>query len=100
MADVKHWVEVVYAIPGAQVRRVALGEGMTVLEAIRRSGLLVDYPALDLRRHRVGIFGRIVSIATYVAHGERIEVYDPLPEDPKDRRRARAKSASRKYFSG
>lgn len=103
MARVEWPVEVVYATPVPDVRWVRLAAGSKVLDAIRRSGLLEDYPGLDIRARRVGIFGRFAALSDPVKAFDRVEIYVSLLEDPKEgrRRRAAVKSqTSRKCGAG
>ncbi|AWP22682.1 RnfH family protein [Acidiferrobacter sp. SPIII_3] len=95
MARVEWPVEVVYGAPVPDVRWVRLAPGSSVLDAIRRSGLLDDYPGLDIRARRVGIFGRFAALSDPVKAFDRVEIYAPLPEDPKEGRRRRAAVKSR-----
>ncbi|MFY9974416.1 MAG: RnfH family protein, partial [Chromatiaceae bacterium] len=37
-------------------------DGSTVQDAIRRSGLLDQFPEIDLGRNKVGIFGKLVGL--------------------------------------
>jgi putative ubiquitin-RnfH superfamily antitoxin RatB of RatAB toxin-antitoxin module len=90
MARVEWPVEVVYGAPVPDVRWVRLAPGSSVLDAIRRSGLLDDHPGLDIRARRVGIFGRFAALSDRVRAFDRVEIYAPLPEDPKEGRRRRA----------
>jgi putative ubiquitin-RnfH superfamily antitoxin RatB of RatAB toxin-antitoxin module len=77
-------IEVVYARPGRQARYVLeLPDGATVGEAIARSGALADFPEIDLRRNRVGIYGRLVPLAARVDDGDRVEILRPLVADPR-----------------
>jgi uncharacterized protein len=64
--------------------------GATLREAIERSGILREFPQIDLTRHKVGVFGRLRGLDEAVADGDRVEIYRPLPADPKDMRRRRA----------
>jgi uncharacterized protein len=57
-------------------------EGSTVLDAIRRSGLLDQFPEIDLGRNAVGIFGKIVKLDTPLEEGNRVEIYRPITADP------------------
>jgi len=78
-------VEVVLAYPEAQrVVPLTLPGGATIGEALERSGLAVAPEAA------VGIFGRRCPRDTPLAHGDRVEIYRPLREDPKRLRRRRA----------
>ena len=64
--------------------------GTTLREAIERSGLLAQCPEIDLARCGVGVFGKARGLDEPVAAGDRVEVYRPLREDPKERRRRAA----------
>ena len=89
-------VEVVYALPDRQVLiGVEVGPGTTLREAIERSGMLGRFPEIDLRRNRVGSFGRLRQLDEPAQPGDRIEIYRPLPADPKEMRRKRAVRHSR-----
>ncbi len=89
-------IEVVYALPEKPVRReLRLPAGSTVGAAIRASGLLREYPEIDLERNRLGIFGRLVRLETVVRNGDRVEIYRPLLADPKEVRRRRAAAAKK-----
>lgn len=57
-------------------------DGSTVQDAIRRSGLLDQFPEIDLGRNRVGIFGKLVGLDTVLAEGNRVEIYRPITADP------------------
>lgn len=88
-------VEVVYAQAAAQVvLALEVEPGTTLRQAVERSGLLEQCPEIDLGVNGIGVFGRRRGPDEAVAAGDRIEIYRPLPEDPKDIRRRRAKSSS------
>jgi len=57
-------------------------DGSTVREAIERSGLLPQFPEIDLNTQEVGIFGRIVKLDARVSDGDRVEIYRPITADP------------------
>ncbi len=57
-------------------------EGSSVKDAIERSGLLGQFPEIDLSKNKVGIFGRIVKLDTPLADGNRVEIYRPITADP------------------
>ena len=54
----------------------------TVREAIERSGLLDQFPDIDLARNQVGIFGKIVPLDARLSDGNRVEIYRPITADP------------------
>ena len=84
-------VEVVYARPERQeLVSLELDDSASVLDAIRRSGLLERFPEIDLEQQCVGIFGKLCAVGHPLQPGDRVEIYRPLISDPKDLRRARA----------
>jgi putative ubiquitin-RnfH superfamily antitoxin RatB of RatAB toxin-antitoxin module len=84
-------IEVVYALPsGEDAVTLTLAAGATVAEAVRASGVLERHPEIDLGRHRIGIFGRVVVAQAPLRDGDRVEIYRPLTIDAKEARRRRA----------
>ncbi len=86
-------VEVAYAIPDKQIiRTVNVDPGTTIGAAIVQSGIMVDFPELDLELEnaKVGIFGKVAAMTTVLNDGDRVEIYRPLIADPKEVRRKRA----------
>ena len=84
-------VEVIYALPDRQpLLRVQLAEGATVGDAIRASGVLDEFPEIDLASNKVGIFSKLVKLDEAVRDKDRVEIYRPLIADPKEVRRKRA----------
>ena len=84
-------VEVAYASPERQALcPVALPEGASVADAVRASGLMEDFPEIDLAVNAVAIHGRRVRPDALLREGDRVEILRPLRADPKDLRRARA----------
>jgi putative ubiquitin-RnfH superfamily antitoxin RatB of RatAB toxin-antitoxin module len=84
-------VEVIYALPAQQpLLKVRLAEGATVEDAIRASGVLEDFPEIDLAKNKVGIFSKLVKLDEKVRDRDRVEIYRPLIADPKEVRRKRA----------
>lgn len=63
-------------------------DGSTVREAIEHSGLLRQYPDIDLAIQRVGIFGKLSKLEAPVSDGDRVEIYRAITVDPEtvDRR--------------
>lgn len=92
-------VQVAYALPQVQrVISVDVPKGATIEDAIRASGILDEFPEIDLATQRVGVFGKLSTLDAEVRRGDRIEIYRPLIADPKEVRRRRAaqkRSASR-----
>jgi putative ubiquitin-RnfH superfamily antitoxin RatB of RatAB toxin-antitoxin module len=87
-------IEVAYAREHAQALIPVKGEaGLTVRDAIERSGILSRFPELDLDTNKVGIFGKLVRLDQVLASGDRVEIYAPLIADPKQARKQRAGDA-------
>ena len=90
-------VEVVFAMPDAEDRvQLAMESGVRAIDAVRASGLQDRQPEIDMRNPKIGIFGDSVSPDTLLRNGDRVEVYRPLRFDPKELRRAKAKSDRRR----
>ncbi|WP_295581136.1 RnfH family protein [uncultured Lamprocystis sp.] len=62
--------------------KLDMPDGSTVREAILRSGLLNQFPEIDLDRNQVGIFGKITRLDAKLADGNRVEIYRPIIADP------------------
>lgn len=84
-------VEVAYALPEKQlILPVNVDVGTTVGGAIVQSGVMMEFPELDVENSEVGIFGKLVKMETVLQDGDRVEIYRPLIADPKEVRRKRA----------
>jgi putative ubiquitin-RnfH superfamily antitoxin RatB of RatAB toxin-antitoxin module len=94
MTDSTIPVEVAYALPDKQlILGLDLPQGKTVEEAIRASGILDQFEAIDLNKDKVGIFGKAVKLNHVLQARDRVEVYRPISCDPKEVRRQRAKKS-------
>jgi uncharacterized protein len=62
--------------------KLDMPDGSTVRDAILRSGLLNQFPEIDLDRNQVGIFGKITRLDAKLADGNRVEIYRPIIADP------------------
>ncbi len=83
-------VEVMLALPGKQVRRVLmLAPGTSVIEAVAESGLLDAHPELARETLSYGVFSKLRKPGDPVQDGDRVEIYRPLKNDPREARRAR-----------
>lgn len=88
-------VEIVYALPHLQrVIPVRVPARCSVEAAIRQSGILAEFPAIDLARVKVGVHGRRVELGAEIRAGDRVEIYRPLTADPKAVRREHAARAA------
>ncbi|MFO8154686.1 MAG: RnfH family protein, partial [Thiohalospira sp.] len=85
-------VEVAYALPKQQVLlSLDVEEGTTAREAVELSGILEQFPDIDLDgENKLGVFGKLVKADQVLRRGDRVEINRPLIADPKEVRRQRA----------
>ena len=84
-------VSVAYAERDRQtVVELCVAAGTTAAEAVARAELGTRHPGLPAEL-AIGIWGRLVGPATVLADGDRVELYRPLPADPKETRRRLAR---------
>ncbi|PTQ76289.1 hypothetical protein C8R26_1193 [Nitrosomonas oligotropha] len=89
-------VEVAYALPQVQfLKKLDVSPGCTVEHAIWCSGVLDEFPEIDLTKNKLGIFGKLTQLQAVLEPHDRIEIYRPLIIDPKEARRLRAKKNNR-----
>ncbi len=62
--------------------KLEVPDGSTVRETIEHSGLLAQFPEIDLNIQRVGIFGKLTKLTAKVAEGDRVEIYRDITADP------------------
>ncbi|WP_114011061.1 RnfH family protein [Cohaesibacter intestini] len=62
--------------------RMEMPDDCSAEEAITRSGILTQFPEIDLSAQKVGIFGRIVKLNQRLEDGDRVEIYRPITVDP------------------
>jgi len=90
-------IEVAYAKSDRQVViEVSSVPHITVQQAIEASGILQQFPEIDLAINKIGVFGKLTQPDSELVEGDRVEIYRPLIADPKEARRRRAKAASEK----
>lgn len=84
-------VAVTYALPEKQtVLELTVAADATIETVIRISGILEQFPEIDLARNKVGVFGKLGKLADTLHEGDRVEIYRPLIADPKAVRKQRA----------
>lgn len=89
-------IEIAYALPQVQfLKKLDVSPGCTVEHAIRCSGILDQFPEIDLEKSKLGIFGKLTHLQAVLELHDRIEIYRPLIIDPKEARRLRAKKNNR-----
>lgn len=97
MIDPMIRVEVAYARPEKQ-RIIALQvpSGTTILQAVQQSGIVEEFPEIDLAVAKMGIYSKAVPKPSeqVLAEGDRVEIYRPLLIDPKQARLNRARKGA------
>jgi uncharacterized protein len=84
-------VEVVFGTARNQsLIELQVPRGTTLVEAIRLSGVVDQFPEIDIVNSRKGIFGRIAGNDRVLEDHDRVEIYRPLLVDPMEARRRRA----------
>ncbi len=85
-------VEVVYAQSEQQILYTLDAPlNTSIKDAIELSGILANFPEIDLNQQKVGIFGQILPLSQPIQAGDRIEIYRPLQKDPKEARLLRTR---------
>lgn len=62
--------------------KLEVPDGSTVREAIEHSGILKQFPDIDLGTQKVGVFGKLTKLTARVEEGSRIEIYREITADP------------------
>lgn len=76
-------IGIAYSEPGQQIwLNIEVPDESTVAEGIERSGVLKQFPHIDLATQKVGVFGRLVKLEAPLKPGDRIEIYRPIIADP------------------
>jgi putative ubiquitin-RnfH superfamily antitoxin RatB of RatAB toxin-antitoxin module len=84
-------VEVAYATPARQVViAVQVDLSVTVAAAIYQSGILQEFPEVDLAVNAVGVFGDRARLEDQLRPGDRVEIYRTLQIAPNEGRKRRA----------
>jgi putative ubiquitin-RnfH superfamily antitoxin RatB of RatAB toxin-antitoxin module len=94
-------VEVAYALPHRQqLIELQVPQGTTAFEAVQQSGIVGQFPEIDLETAKMGIFGQVLGTKGLKLPKEhvlemkdRVEIYRPLIIDPKEVRKLRAEKA-------
>ncbi|MFZ4539153.1 RnfH family protein [Propionivibrio sp.] len=76
-------IGVAYSEAGQQLwLNIEVPDETNVQEAIQRSGVLKQFPQIDLSAQKVGIFGRLVKLDATLKPGDRVEIYRGIIVDP------------------
>ncbi len=94
-------VEVAYALPNRQqLTELKVPYGTTAFEAVEQSGIVEQFPEINLEDAKMGIFGQALGTKGLKPPKEhvlepkdRVEIYRPLIVDPKEVRKRRAAKA-------
>ena len=77
-------IGIAYALPQRQAWfDVNLPDGATIKDAIERSGILGQFPEIDLEKQKIGVFGKVSKLDAVLNDGDRVEIYRPIICDPK-----------------
>ena len=84
-------VTVVYALADKQVvLTLDVETDATMAAVITQSGILEQFPEIELGKNKVGVFGKLGKLTDTLHAGDRVEIYRPLIADPKQVRKQRA----------
>lgn len=76
-------IGIAYSEPGQQVwLNIEVPDTTTVQEAIDRSGILKQFPHIDLSAQKVGVFGKLAKLDAELRPGDRVEIYRAIICDP------------------
>lgn len=76
-------ISVTYAEPSKQRwLELDVPEDTCAEEAINMSGILQQFPEIDLETNKVGIFGKAIKLEQLLKEGDRVEIYRPIIADP------------------
>jgi len=92
-------IEVAYALPERQqIKKLQVPFGTTAFDAVKNSGIIDEFPVIDIENAKMGIFGKLLGVRDLKSPKEhvlknldRVEIYRPLILDPKEIRKLRAK---------
>lgn len=76
-------IGVAYSEPGQQIwLNIEVPDSATIREAIERSGILKQFPQIDLETQKVGVFGKLSKLDSALRPGDRVEIYRATICDP------------------
>ena len=74
-------IELIYAtIEAQELLTLMVDEQSTIQDCIKQSGLLAQYPEIDLAVMKVGVFSQIKPLNYVVNEGDRIPTLDCRPK--------------------
>ena len=94
-------VEVAYARPDERsVIPVEVPEGATLEQAIVRPRIQEQFPEIQIKTAKVGVFGKLGKLSAIFRAGDRAEIYRPLRADPREIRKQCAAESKRMRKGG
>lgn len=76
-------ISVAYSEPSQQLwLTIEVPDDATARSAIERSGILRQFPHIDLETQKVGVFGKLVKLDAALRPGDRVEIYRAILCDP------------------
>ena len=95
-------IGIAYALPQRQAWfDIEIPDGATIQDAINRSGILKQFPEIDLEKNKIGVYGKVSKLDAVLNDGDRIEIYRPIICDPKTvPRKAKAGDAASEAEAG
>ncbi len=89
-------IEIVYASAlRSASKAVQLVEGATICDALAAVASDPQFLGVDLANSAVGVFGKLARRDQILQDGDRVELYRPLLQEPKDARRKRVNKPGR-----
>jgi putative ubiquitin-RnfH superfamily antitoxin RatB of RatAB toxin-antitoxin module len=87
-------IEIVYAEEQrAIVKALWMAPGSQLGDALIAAAGAAEFSGVDMTSAPVGVFGRLARRDQELKDGDRIEIYRPLKQEPKEARRARSRAA-------
>lgn len=81
-------VGVCYAEADRQLwMRLEVPDDSNIEQAIVLSGVLDQFPEIDLTTQKVGVFGKLAKLNAPLREGDRVEIYRKITADPKQVKR-------------
>jgi putative ubiquitin-RnfH superfamily antitoxin RatB of RatAB toxin-antitoxin module len=88
-------VEVACATPEKQrIVELSVPYGTCARTAVEMSAIQGEFPQLDISGSAIGVFGEVVQDDHLLEQHDRVEIYRPLLNDPRDARRSLAARGS------
>ena len=81
-------VEIACATPEKQlIIKLDVPPGTSARKAVELSAIQKDFPNLDIPNSPIGVFGEVIADGQQLNEHDRVEIYRPLKNDPRDTRR-------------